>query len=314
MTTTHDAPLTRRGRPAGTARPRRGKHGLGRYAFLLPAAVFVALFSLYPLAKLAWMSLSDVTSATLNQEWDFTGLANYIEGFTSGATTEALWRTLVFVVVVTAVGMIGGLAAAIALRTAGRWSEVVLAVMVFVWALPPVVNGSVWKFLLADDGLVNILARTLGLTDGSFPFLYDPSWALWSVAFVNSWAVIPFNALVFRAALLNISPSIFEAAALDGATRWQEVRHIMIPAARPTALVLLVLTIVFGFRSFDYIYVMTYGGPGSATTTLPFLGYLQAFDHYNFGLGSATSVLTVIFVLVLAIVYARSIRREESES
>src|SRR5699024_10357212 len=91
---------------------------------------------------------------------------------TSGATTEALWRTLVFVVVVTAVGMIGGLAAAIALRTAGRWSEVVLAVMVFVWALPPVVNGSVWKFLLADDGLVNILARTLGLTDGSFPFLF----------------------------------------------------------------------------------------------------------------------------------------------
>src|SRR5699024_11285256 len=107
--------------------------------------------------KLAWMSLSDVTSATLNQEWDFTGLANYIEGFTSGATTEALWRTLVFVVVVTAVGMVGGLAAAIALRTAGRWSEIVLAVMVFVWALPPVVNGSVWKFVLADDGLANIL-------------------------------------------------------------------------------------------------------------------------------------------------------------
>src|SRR5699024_2994555 len=192
------------------ARPRRGKRGLGRYAFLLPAAVFVALFSLYPLAKLAWMSLSDVTSATLNQDWDFTGLANYIEGFTSGATTEALWLTLVFVVVVTAVGMIGGLAAAIALRPAGRWSEVALAVT---------------QFLLADDGLVNLLARTLGLTDGSFPFLYAPSWALWSVAFVNSWAVIPFNALVFRAALLNISPSIFEAAALDGASRWQEVRH-----------------------------------------------------------------------------------------
>lgn len=314
MTMIEHAPSTRRGRSATKPRPRRGRRGLGRYAFLLPAAVFVSLFSLYPLAKLAWMSLSDVTSATLNQDWDFSGLSNYIEGFTTGATTEALWRTLVFVAVVTAVGMIGGLAAAIALRTAGRWSEIVLAVMVFVWALPPVVNGSVWKFLLADDGLVNILARTVGLTDGSFPFLYDPHWALWSVAFVNSWAVIPFNALVFRAALLNISPAVFEAAALDGASRWQEVRHIMIPAARPTALVLLVLTIVFGFRSFDYIYVMTYGGPGSATTTLPFLGYVQAFDHYDFGLGSATSILTVLLVLVLAIIYARSIRREEAES
>ncbi|HLS73231.1 MAG TPA: sugar ABC transporter permease, partial [Actinomycetaceae bacterium] len=100
---------------------------------------------------------------------------------------------------------------------------------------------------------------------------------------------------------------------LDGATKWQEIRHIMIPAARPTALVLLVLTIVFAFRSFDYIYVMTFGGPGTATTTLPFLGYLQAFARYDFGLGSATSVITVAFVIVLALVYARSIRREENE-
>jgi len=83
---------------------------------------------------------------------------------------------------------------------------------------------------------------------------------------------------------------------------------------RPTTLVLLVLTIVYGFRSFDFIYVMTYGGPGTATNTLPFLGYLQAFARYDFGLGAATSVVTVLGVLVLAAVYARSIRREEAES
>lgn len=297
-----------------TARPRTAARQWRRYVFLLPAAVFMTLFALYPLAKLLLMSVSDVTSATLNQDWVLTGWANFAEGFSSGATPAALGRTLVFVVVVTGVGMLGGLAAAVALRTAGRWSEVVLAVTVFVWALPPVVNGSVWKFLLADGGLVNLVVTGLGLSENALPFLYDPQWALWSVACVNAWAVIPFNALVFRAALLTISPSIFEAAALDGANRWQEVRNIMIPAARPTAVVLLVLTIVFGFRSFDYIYVMTYGGPGSATSTLPFLGYVQAFDQYNFGLGAATSVLTVVFVLVLALIYARTIRREESES
>lgn len=310
ITPTPATPVTGRAR---SARPAPSRRPNVRYLFLLPAALFFALFSFFPLVTLVRMSLSEVKAATLNAQWVFAGLENFRAGFESGETTAALGRTLVFVVFVTVVGMVGGLAAAIALRTRGRWSAAVLALMVFVWALPPVVNGSVWKFLFADAGLINVAARGLGMTQTAFPFLYDPQWALWAVAFVNAWACIPFNALVFRAALINIPPEVFEAAAIDGASKWQEVRYVMIPAARPTALVLLVLTIVFAFRSFDYIYVMTYGGPGSATTTLPFLGYLQAFGRYDFGLGSATSVITVGFVVVLALVYARSIRREETE-
>ncbi|GAA4417244.1 sugar ABC transporter permease [Georgenia halophila] len=308
--TTQTTPAAAAARKGGPTRARSISRS--RYVFLAPALVFLSLFSLYPLFQLARMSLSDVTSGTLNAEWPFVGLQNFVEGFSSGATGAALARTAVFVLIVTTAGMLGGLAAAIALRTRGRWSQVLLAVMVFAWALPPVVNGSVWKFLYADDGLLNTVARGLGLTDDALPFLYDQYWALASVAFVTSWAVIPFNALVFRAALLNISPEVFEAAALDGANRWQEVRHIMVPSVRPTMLVLLVLTIVYGFRGFDFIYVMTYGGPGSATNTLPFLGYLQAFSRFDFGLGAATSLVAVLFVLVLAVLYARSIRKEET--
>ncbi|MEJ5943773.1 sugar ABC transporter permease [Pseudokineococcus basanitobsidens] len=280
--------------------------------FLLPAALFLLLFSVYPLVQLLRMSVSDVTSRTLGGSWDFVGLDNLSRTLASGGS-DAVWRTLVFVAVVTALGMVGGFAAAVALRGGGRWSAAILAVMVFVWALPPVVNGSVWKFLLNDEGLVNSVLRATGLVDGSLPFLYDGTWALGSVAFVNAFAVIPFNALVYRAALLGIEVDVFEAAALDGASRWQEIRHIMLPGVRPTSLVLLVLTVVYGFRSFDFIYVMTFGGPGTATNTLPFLGYLQAFARYDFGLGAATSVLAVAGVLVLAFVYARSIRREEAE-
>src|SRR5699024_8439048 len=143
--------------------------------------------------------------------------------------------------------------------------------MVFVWALPPVVNGSVWKFLFAEDGLLNTLVLLTPLRSEPIPFLYDATWAIVSVALVTSWAAIPFNALVIRAALLDISPEILQVAAVDGANPGQEIRHIMIPAARPNALVLLVLTIVYGIRSFDFISVTTYGGPGTATNTLPFL-------------------------------------------
>ena len=297
---------------AGARRRPRGGGPLGtRALFLVPGVAFLLAFSAVPIIQLVRMSVSEVGSATLNQPWPFVGAENYVEGFASGAMVDAIIRTVAVAAIVTGLGMALGLASAIALRTTGRWSAIILAGMVFVWALPPVVNGSVWKFLFAEDGLINTLVLLTPLVSEPIPFLYDATWALISVALVTTWAVIPFNALVFRAALLGISPEIFEAAALDGATRWQEIRHIMIPAAKPTALVLLVLTIVYGFRSFDFIYVMTYGGPGTATNTLPFLGYLQAFSRYDFGLGASTSVIAVLLVIVLAVLYSRSILKEE---
>ncbi len=309
MALTMDEQPTRKASSAPALR--RDKNRGRRLYFIAPAVIFLAAFSFYPLLQLVRMSVSKVTSITLNSSWAFTGLENLRKGL-EGEMPDALGRTAVFVVVVTVLGLVGGLAAAIALRGTGKWSTVLLALMVFVWALPPVVNGSVWKFLLGDAGLFNTVITGLGMD--TVPFLYDQSWALMSVAFVNSWAVIPFNALVFRAAILTIPNEVFEAAQLDGARPWQEIKHIMMPAARPTLLVLTVLTVVYAFRSFDFIYVMTYGGPGTATNTLPFLGYIQAFVRYDFGLGAATSVVTVLLVLVMAFIYARSIRREESES
>jgi multiple sugar transport system permease protein len=282
-----------------------------QFLFMMPAAIFLAVFSIFPLFQLMRMSVSAIDISTLRGDWEFVGLANVIKNFGDGAFGGVVLNTLMFVGIVTVIGLAGGLAAAILLAKAGTWSAVVLALLVFVWALPPVVNGSVWKFLLGTQGLFNSVLSDLGLASVAVPFLFDDRIALISVALVNSWVVIPFNALVFRASIIGISGEIFEAARVDGASRWQEIRHIITPAVRPTTLVLLVLTVVYGFRSFDFIYVMTFGGPGTATTTLPFLGYVQAFIRFDFGLGASTAVLAVLMVLVLAVLYARSVRREE---
>lgn len=300
------------GRTPPVVNKSRGR-GQGRILYVLPAAIFLAVLSCYPLIQLVRMSLSSVNSANLNADWDFTGVTNFVNGLQQGDLGRAFLNTALFVVVVTVLGLVGGLAAAIVLRHSGRISGLLLGIMVFVWALPPVVNGSVWKFLLGDNGLVNGIIKGLGAGSSPVPFLYDERFALISVALVNSWAIIPFNALVFRAAVLGIPAETFEAAQIDGAAPWQEIRHVLLPAVRPTSLVLAVLTVVYAFRSFDFIYVMTYGGPGTSTNTLPFLGYLQAFVRYDYGLGSATAVITVLMVLVLAFVYARSVRKEESE-
>lgn len=285
-----------------------------KLAFAVPAGVFLLVFSFFPLAQLTRMSVSDVSARTLNQPWQFVGLDNFVGSAEQGSLFPALGNTVVFVLIVTVIGLVGGLAAAILLSTSTWLSAFTLGLMVFIWALPPVVNGSVWKFLLGDAGLINSVITGIGLSPDAVPFLYDERFALLSVAIVNSWAVIPFNALVFRAGILGIPAETFEAARIDGANKWQEIWHMIVPAVRPTTLVLAVLTIVYAFRSFDFIFVMTYGGPGVATNTLPFLSYLQAFVRFDFGMGAATAVISVLLVIVLAVIYARSVRKEEANS
>jgi multiple sugar transport system permease protein len=289
---------------------RRGLRGRSRFVFAAPGIALLAIFSIYPIYLLLKMSISEVTTGTLNQAWPTVGFQNFAALLAGTDVVPAATNTVVFVIIVTVVGVIGGLGVAIVVRSSRPASSILLGMMVFIWALPPVVNGSIWKFLLADHGLINGILSAVGIAPGGVPFLYDPHTALFSVAAVNAWAVIPFNALVFRAALLNVDPEVLEAASLDGVNKPQEIWHVLIPAARPTALILAILTVVYAFRSFDFIYVMTSGGPGTATTTLPFLSYSQAFVQHNYGLGSATGVIALAIVAVLAVVYVRSARRE----
>ncbi|WP_395244075.1 carbohydrate ABC transporter permease [Agromyces sp. MMS24-K17] len=252
-----------------------------------------------------------MTAATLNSPWPFVGLDNYAELFASPEFLRVVGNTLAFVVIVTGLGMVGGFAVAIAVSSRTRGASFLLGMMVFVWALPPVVNGSIWKFLLGEHGLLNEALKGSGAATTGVGFLFDPALALWSVALVNAWAVIPFNALIFRASLLSIDDSILEAAEIDGAGPWQRIRHVLLPHARPAATVLTILTVVYAFRSFDFIYVMTSGGPGTSSTTLPYLAYVEAFVTLDYGSGAATALLALAVVLVLALLYARDVRRNE---
>lgn len=295
----------RRRRPVTSSR--------SRLVFAAPAAVALLALSIYPLAQLVRMSVSEVTAGTVNRAWPTTGWENFRRLLAEPTLYEVIGNTLLFVLVVTVLGVVLGLGAALALRTRKIGSSALLALMVFVWALPPVVNGSIWRFLLSDRGLVNQMLRGVGLTETGVPFLFDDGHALLSVAIVNAWAVIPFNALVFRSALLSVPEEVLEAAAVDGASRWQEIRHILVPQARATAVVLAILTVVYAFRSFDFIYVMTSGGPGTATTTLPYLAFVQSFIRYDYGLGAATAVVSLAVVLVIGLFYARDARARDGE-
>lgn len=280
-------------------------------AFAAPALVLIGLLLVYPLARLVQMSLSEVGIRNLLQEWPFIGLENFGAVLDSDTVRSVIVQTLVFVAAVLIVTMIAGTAVALVLRSTRGFSVLTQTILVLVWTMPAVIMGSLWKFLLTSDGAINRVAISLGLVDEPVPFLALPSTALLSIVLVTIWVGVPFAALVIKSAILDVPDDVVNAARIDGASAWQIFTHIVIPMIRPTLLILGVLIVVGAFKAFDLIYVMTKGGPGSTSSTLPFLGYITAFQDYRFDEAAAISVISMGFVLLLAFSYMFAVRREQ---
>jgi multiple sugar transport system permease protein len=280
-------------------------------AFAAPAIVLLGVMLVYPLARLLQMSVSDVGIRNILRDWPFSGFDNFASVLSSDVVRSVIVQTVFFVVAVLVVTMLAGTAVALVLKSNRRFSLFTQTTLILVWTMPAVIMGSLWKFLLTSDGAVNRVAMALGLTNEPVPFLALPSTALLSIVLVTIWVGVPFAALVIKSAILDVPDEVLNAARIDGASSWQILTHIVLPMIRPTLLILAVLTVVGAFKAFDLIYVMTKGGPGSTSSTLPFLGYITAFQDYQFGDAAAISVISMAFVLVLAVAYMFAVRREQ---
>lgn len=307
---TRDASVGRL-QPTGAPRSRRHFSRKAPVAFVVPAVVLLLAFAAYPLVVLVRMSLSDVGPTNIIGVWHFVGLANYRSILGSSAVWKSMLRTVEVAVVLLASNLVLGFVAASILSFKGRVTNVVLSIMVFVWALPPLVSGSVWKFLLDDSGAVNAVLGYVGI--GPVSWLSSPSLALWSVAGVIAWAALPFSALILRGGLLAIPTEVVEAAAIDGAGYWRTQIQIVLPLLRPTMWILGILTILYAFKSFDFFYVLTQGGPGTVTNTLPVQSYYAAFSNFEMSTGATVAVISMFIVALVAVPYVRSIRVEGAE-
>ncbi|BDZ48529.1 ABC transporter permease [Frondihabitans sucicola] len=293
--------------------PRRS-HRLVRkipLGYLVPAVVILLAFAAYPIFVLVRMAFSDVGPSNIVGVWNWVGFANFGTVFGLPEFWRGLARTAGLAAALLAVNLIVGFLVASVLSTTGRITNVVLGIMVFVWALPPIVSGSVWKFLLDDSGAVNTILHSVGLHPVSW--LSSPGLALWTVAAVVAWAGIPFSALILRGGLLAITPEVIEAAAIDGAGYWRTQFAVVLPLLRPTMWILGILTVLYAFKSFDFFYVLTQGGPGTATNTLPVLSYYTAFSNFDMSTGATIAVISMLAVALFAIPYVRSIRQEPEE-
>jgi multiple sugar transport system permease protein len=294
--------------PAPRPAPRSRRTAITPLGFGVPAAVVLIAMAIYPLVVLFQMSVSDVGPSNIVGGWSFVGLDNVADAVQNSETWHALWRTLGLCAVLLCSNLVLGFVCGSVLAEPGRGNNVVLGLMVFIWALPPLVSGSVWKFLLDDSGVLNEVLGVVGIAP--VPWLSSPDAALWTVAGVVAWSSLPFSTLILRGAMLAVPTEILEAAAIDGASYWITRARIVLPLLRPTMWILAILTVIYAFKSFDFFYVLTEGGPGTSTNTLPVLSYYTAFTQFDMSTGATVAVLSMIIVIACAVPYVRRINAE----
>lgn len=301
---------------AHLARPqRRGSSWLARhsgYLFVVPMLLYMLALTLYPVIVNLQTSLFNVDVMTfLRGGAAFVWFDNYAKLLHDAAFQKATLLSFVFTCASIVLQFTLGFALALFFAKPFPGSGVLRALLLLAWLLPSVVVGNIFRWMLDGDyGPLNYALRTLGLLHEKQYWLLAPATALGGVILANAWVGIPFNMMLLLAGLQNISPSLYEAAAIDGAGSVQRFWSITLPQMRPVAFGVMLLSFIYTFKVFDLVYIMTKGGPVDATNTLPIYTFKLTFDFFRFGDGAASSTLLLIGLLLVALGYSRLIRDE----
>lgn len=273
------------------------------YLSLLPATLFLAALSIWPVFNLVGLSLSRVEWAAGRPIIEFIGLRNFAELFSGEPVYWAGVRnTAVFAVCAVTAQMILGFSMALAVRRASRVGRPILtAIFLLPIVIPPIVIGAMWRLMMGRDfGIINAMLAAFGA--GPVDWLGDPSLALMSVIIVDVWHWTPFVFLLMLAGLEALDDEVLEAARIDVVSRWQELRHVVVPLMLPTILVTLAFRIILSFKVFDEIFLLTAGGPGTSTEVINFSIYRVFFGQDRVGMGSAMSILTLFGIALLTVI------------
>ncbi len=275
------------------------------YLFLLPAIIMVTIFAIYPLLYNFSLSVHQVDSSTiLSEDRPFVGLDNFKKVIFDSDFNEILKNTLIFAFFSVLFQFLFGLALALFFNQEFPLHQPLRGLLLIGWVIPPAVIGTIWRWLFnCDIGVINYFLNLIGIN--SVGWLVTSTFAMSSVLVANIWFAIPFNMILMTSGLVSIPESIHDAAAIDGTTFFQKLWHIIIPMIKPNIFATIILDIIYTFRSFPLIWNMTKGGPVNATTVLPVWSYIQSFNFFDFGVGTAIAVIIFILLLVISIIYIK---------
>ncbi|MGF6822038.1 raffinose/stachyose/melibiose transport system permease protein [Microbacterium sp. ZKA21] len=294
--------------------PRRGKSTATRVrnafpGFLMaaPAVVVFLLMFVIPMILAFVLSFTNWNGYSLNftfVEWD-----NYLKAFRNPRSVDAAIFTAIIAVVGTVVCNVVGLAIAALISGPGRSNTLLRTIFFYPYVISALIIGFLWSAMLAPEGAVNGMLTTLGLP--AMPFLVEPDFARACVIFTIVWSHFGFNMILFLAGIKSVPIEYYEAATVDGATRWQQFRNITLPLIAPVFTVNIVLTLVGLLKAYDIVLSLTDGGPAGSTQTIVYQILKDSFANSNLGFGAAQSVILLIVTAVLGLSVTLIRRRAE---
>jgi raffinose/stachyose/melibiose transport system permease protein len=283
----------------------------GRYTailFVLPAGLVYGLFILFPLVRGVLLSFTDNTGGPTDT---FVGVEQYSRLLGDPTAMQALGHTLVYAAVVLVVQTGLGLFAAAVLAHRVRIARTVSSLLLLPALISPVMASFIWSYFYRPDGGINTFLGDVGLQALRKIWLGDPSIALYAVAAVNIWMFVGYSCVIFLAGYAGIPRELTDAAAIDGAGRWQRFRKVEWPMLAPALTVNVTLSLIGSLGVFDFPLVLTGGGPADSTTTLALLIYRDILNNSDFAMGAATATLLLVLVLVVSSSASVLLRRRE---
>ncbi len=280
---------------------------------LLPAALLLGLIVIYPIMTLFYTSLHAVDNANPRLGAQWVGLANFVRAFEDDRFWHSLWQTVLYIVVTVPGALLVGLGLALLANKPFTIKWPVRLGLLLPWALPLVFCGLIFRwFFEYETGIVNDLLVRVGIEP--LQWLSSPTLATIAICITIIWKASSFMALMLLAGLQSIPKSLYEAAEVDGASKWQQFVEITLPMLRPAIFVALIFRTITAIQTFDIPFAMTGGGPGDATETLAMYIHKTTLDFLDFGYGSALATLMFILSLVLTTGYLKYTRRSASRS
>jgi multiple sugar transport system permease protein len=274
--------------------------------FLVPGMAYLILIRIVPALFTIALSFTD-WNLKQGQYPAFVGVQNYSEILTDAPFLESIWRSVVFTVVATAIELVLGLAVAIYIHREFLGKGVARAVLLMPMVIAPAVVGLIWYILFHSSiGPLNAALDVFGI--GPIGWLTDPTMAFVSLVITDIWHHMPFMFLLSLSALQTIPAELYESAEVDGATRWQKFTEITLPMIRDTLFVAIILRSVEAFEIFAEPFVMTGGGPGSATEMVSMHIYRTAFLFFDMGKAAAMIVVSVALIGALYAMYLRTLK------
>lgn len=284
-------------------------HKITPIMFLLPGCIILGAFIFYPMIQAIWLSFTNYNMVQQNP--DFVGIANYKELFADALFWKVLGQTLLYLIIAVPALVFLPIFLAILVNQQLKGITFFRSIYYLPVVTSMVVVGIAWKWMYADQGVLNYLLETLGLINEPIHWLTSTSTSLFAVMAVTVWKGLGYYMVIYLAGLQAIPSNLYEAAEIDGASKWRQIIHITIPLLMPSIMIVTIMSSISAMKVFEEIYVMTQGGPLNSSMTLVYYIYNEAFESLEMGFASAAGVILFIVTLMFSIVNIAFMNKRE---